>query len=32
VYLYVPGAIAVDANIREREQIGHRTLSSGHII
>jgi hypothetical protein len=31
VYLYVPRAIAVDANIREREQIGHRTLSSGHI-
>ena len=32
VHLYVPGAIAVDTNIREHEQIGHRILGSGHII
>src|SRR5437773_6657947 len=32
MHLYVPGARAVDANIREREKIGHHILSSGHII
>src|ERR1700746_1551660 len=29
---YVPGASAVDANVREREKIGHRILGSGHMI
>src|SRR5438046_1241076 len=32
VHLYVPGVRAVDANIREREKIGHHILGSGHII
>jgi len=32
VHLYVPGPRAVDANIREREKIGHHILGSGHII
>jgi hypothetical protein len=32
VHVYVPGARAVDANIREREKIGHHILGSGHII
>ena len=32
VHLYVPKASAVDANIREREKIGHHILGSGHII
>jgi hypothetical protein len=32
VNLYVPRARAVDANVREREQIGYRILGSGHII
>jgi hypothetical protein len=30
--LYVPGATAVDANVREREKIGHHILGSGHMI
>ena len=32
MHVYIPGAIAVDANIREREKIGHHILGSGHII
>src|SRR6266496_1087625 len=32
MYLYVPGASAVDANVREREKIGHHILGSGHMI
>jgi hypothetical protein len=32
MHLYVPEARAVDANIRELEQIGHHILGSGHII
>ncbi len=28
----LPGASAVDANIREREEIGHHILGSGHMI
>jgi hypothetical protein len=32
VHLYVPGASAVDANVREREKIGHHILGSGHMI
>jgi hypothetical protein len=30
--LYVPWASAVDANIREREEISHHILGSGHMI
>jgi hypothetical protein len=32
MHLYVPGASAVDPNIREREKIGHHILGSGHMI
>ena len=32
VHLYVPGASAVDANVRERKKIGHHILGSGHMI
>lgn len=32
MYLYVPGARAVDADVREREEIGHHILGSAHII
>src|SRR5947207_9253351 len=32
MHVYVPGASAVDANIREREEIGHHILGSGHMI
>src|SRR5438552_19003174 len=32
MYLYVPGASAADANVREREKIGHHILGSGHMI
>ncbi len=31
VHLYVPGARAVDANVRGREKIGHHILGSGHM-
>ena len=30
--LYVPGAIAVDANVRAREKICDYILGSGHMI
>src|SRR5436190_20868831 len=30
--LYVPGANAVDANVGEREKIGHHILGFGHMI
>src|SRR5438094_10176999 len=32
MHLYVTGASAVDANIREREEISHHILGSGHMI
>src|SRR5436309_2493232 len=32
MHVYVPGAIAVDANVCGREQIGHHILGSGHMI
>src|SRR5437867_12134535 len=32
IYVYVPGARAVDANVREREKIGHYILGSVHVI
>ena len=32
MHVYIPGALAVDANVRGREQIGHHILGSGHII
>src|SRR5205807_716344 len=32
MHLYVPGASAVDADVREREEIGHHILDSGHMI
>src|SRR5206468_3864594 len=31
MHLYVPRASAVDANVRQREKIGHHILGSGHI-
>src|SRR5947199_10029682 len=31
MHLYVPGANAVDANVRQREEIGHHFLGSGHM-
>src|SRR5437867_526329 len=32
MHLYVPGASAVDANVGQREKIGHHILGSGHMI
>src|SRR4029450_10017560 len=32
MHLYVPSASAVDANVRQREKIGHHILGSGHMI
>jgi hypothetical protein len=32
MHTYVPWASAVDANVRQREQIGHHILGSGHMI
>src|SRR5437667_8025174 len=32
MHLYVPRPTAVDVNIREREEISHHILGSGHII
>jgi hypothetical protein len=32
MHVYVPGARTVDANVREREKIGHHVLGSGHMI
>src|SRR5437867_5487532 len=32
MHLYVPGASAVDTNVREREEISHHILGSGHMI
>src|SRR6266516_4610461 len=32
MHLYVPGASAIVANVRAREQIGHHILGSGHMI
>jgi hypothetical protein len=32
MHLYVPRASAVDANVRQREKIGHYILGSGHMI
>jgi hypothetical protein len=32
MHLYVPGASAVDANVREPEKIGHHILGDGHMI
>src|SRR5438034_1159446 len=31
MHLYVPGASAIDANVRAREKIGHHILGSGHM-
>jgi len=30
--VYIPWASAVYANVREREEIGHHILGSGHMI
>ncbi len=31
MHLYVPGASAVNANVRARNKIGHHILDSGHM-
>jgi hypothetical protein len=32
MHLYIPGASAVDANVREPEKIAHHILGDGHMI
>src|SRR5262249_8968381 len=32
MHLYVPWACAVDANVRQREKVGHHISGSGHMI